>query len=250
MTRRTDAGSAVVLVLALAAGAGCSDGTSAVAEIGHHRVRLLVPSGWERLDHGREQIFRRGEARIVLSDEGPGTRDGIRREVRRAKEVWLAGRRQDAFAIVHGIGGPALEGAPMAQREAFWAAWPKDPWVEAHADSVAIAAQFEGLMAGAAMLPTVSRKAMAMYPLRGSFDLRRREVAREIERTIHGTDWLDMETYDRVSHLSRERSACADIGGYLLFLRTDFGPYEQTAPAFETLLTSIEPLSTAARSGP
>lgn len=44
--------------------------------VGEHRVTVNVPEGWERVDYGKKQEFRRGEVRIALVDGGelpPGT---------------------------------------------------------------------------------------------------------------------------------------------------------------------------------
>jgi hypothetical protein len=44
--------------------------------VGEHRVIVSVPDGWERVDYGAKQEFRRGETRIALVDGGalpPGT---------------------------------------------------------------------------------------------------------------------------------------------------------------------------------
>ncbi len=51
-------------------------GGSAEVRVGEHRVRLAVPPGWECVDYGKKQEFRRGEARVALVDGGelpPGT---------------------------------------------------------------------------------------------------------------------------------------------------------------------------------
>jgi hypothetical protein len=44
--------------------------------VGEHRLTVSVPDGWERVDYGAKQEFRRGELRIALVDGGalpPGT---------------------------------------------------------------------------------------------------------------------------------------------------------------------------------
>jgi hypothetical protein len=44
--------------------------------VGEHRVTVSVPEGWERVDYGAKQEFRRGESRVALVDGGelpPGT---------------------------------------------------------------------------------------------------------------------------------------------------------------------------------
>jgi hypothetical protein len=40
-------------------------------EVGRRTVRLVVPAGWEHLDHGRQQLFRLAEAQLSLTNRGP-----------------------------------------------------------------------------------------------------------------------------------------------------------------------------------
>ena len=42
-------------------------------ELGTRRVEVLVPTGWELLDHGKQKRFRRGELEIVLQNLGHPT---------------------------------------------------------------------------------------------------------------------------------------------------------------------------------
>ena len=45
-------------------------GDVADLRIGRHRVSVRIPPGWERIDYGQRQEFRRGETRIALVDGG------------------------------------------------------------------------------------------------------------------------------------------------------------------------------------
>jgi len=40
-------------------------------EFGAHRVQVMVPTGWEALDQGKQKRFRKGESEIVLQYLGP-----------------------------------------------------------------------------------------------------------------------------------------------------------------------------------
>ena len=42
-------------------------------ELGASRVLVVVPTGWEALDQGRQKRFRKDELEIVLQDLGPST---------------------------------------------------------------------------------------------------------------------------------------------------------------------------------
>ncbi len=52
-------------------GKGGADVPGTALHVGEHRVTVNVPDGWERVDYGQKQEFRRGEARIALVDGGP-----------------------------------------------------------------------------------------------------------------------------------------------------------------------------------
>ncbi len=145
---------------------GCALGTSQAIQVGAHRVRLLTPAGWEHLDHGRWQIFRRGEMQITLADFGPAVLDSL---------------------------------APRADSAAF-------------------------------VLERV---------LDSSDPSRRREIKRQAHRMVDGVDWLEVETWDRVSHLSVRKLAVADDAGELLLLRMERGSAAVMAEAYETILSSI-----------
>lgn len=58
---------AFVAASLLALGA-CSRSPEKDLQVGHFHLRLVVPDGWEHLDHGREQIFRNGETRMSLAE--------------------------------------------------------------------------------------------------------------------------------------------------------------------------------------
>ena len=47
-----------------------SGGDGVEIRVGEHRLKAREPKGWEHIDYGQRQEFRRGEARIVLVDGG------------------------------------------------------------------------------------------------------------------------------------------------------------------------------------
>jgi len=240
MPRPSDATLGLALVLVMALGPGCSAEKTRTVEVGHHRVTFVLPEAWEHLDHGRQQLFRHGEAQISLVDLGPGTREGMVRELRAADSLWRAGRRKDAFQRVRRLRSPALRFAPSPLRADFWKPWTDVTYIPNRADSSAIGTAFEGLIAGTTMFPEVSPESMIEYVLTLTSGDQRREIGHRDRRTIHGSRWVVVETWDRVSHLYRSRVAFAENDGYLLVLALDRGVFEQAAPGFEALLASLE----------
>jgi hypothetical protein len=233
----------MVLILALVAVGACGPKEGAATrtvQVGRHRVRFLVPKGWEHLDRGRQQLFRSGETRLSLEELGPATREGIVREVREAEQLWREGQWMVAFARVHHMQSPTLRYASRNQRLDFYREWNNATYVPAAADSAAIGAAFEALVEGAAELPHLTDASLLQYALERTFDMRRMEIWRREKRSIHGAEWTVAEVWDRVSHLWRLRLACVEKDGYLLALRTEMGRFEVAEPAFDALLASVE----------
>lgn len=159
--------SAALAVMAIAAVAGCARPPEpAPVEVGVHDVRFVVPPGWEHMDHGRQQIFRKGESQFSLVDMGPDSTIGV----------------------------------------------PSDP------DSLARLLR------------------MLFDP---DFNPRGREIAKQRHRDVAGTDWIDIETWDRVSHLDRRRVAFTHDRGSMLVLRIERGTEEPAASVFDAVLSSI-----------
>ena len=229
----------VVLALALGCAGGPPKPTTVV--VGHHRVQLAPPAGWEHLDHGREQLFREREAEleISLADLGPASRQGLARDIDAARTMWLSGRRKDAFERVRELHGPTLALAPDDARARFWSRWNEISYRGGSADSETVARGFQSLLDGTSDLAPDSLELMATYALQITDDQRGREIARKERRTIHGTTWIVVDTWSAVSHMDRRRVACVDDGGYLLVLRTKRGAVERTGLVFEGLLQSI-----------
>jgi hypothetical protein len=249
MSRRTSVARTFALALALAGGLSCSGPKTQSVEVGHHRVRFLVPRGWEHLDHGRQQLFRLGEAEIELVDRGPANREGIAYELEAAESLWLAGYRRDAFQRVRELHGPVFRFASSDQRLEFWRPWTDATYIPDMADSAALGAAFEALIAGTAALNSVTPEQTSEYVLMFDSANQRREIGHRDLVKIHGAEWTVIETWDRVSHMNRARVAFLVSDGYLLVLATNRGLFEQTAPRFDELLHSFEvtPLPPAPR---
>ncbi len=244
MTSRSDAKFGIVLALALGLASNCARPVPHEVEVGHHRVRFVLPVGWEHLDHGRQQLFRQGEAQIPLVDLGPATREGMLHELHAARNLWLAGRRRDAFERVRELRSPALRFAPWQRRLEFWTPWTDATYSPETADSAAIGPAFDALIQSTHALPDETPDLLLAYVDALTTDRLGREVHSRKRVTLHDSDWMDVETWSRVSHMSRSRTAFVVNDGYLLVLAMDRGLYEQTRPAFEQLLASLVVSST------
>lgn len=239
MPRRSERAARGVLALSLCLGASCSRAERQTLEVGNHHLQIVTPEGWEHLDHGRQQLFRRGEIQLSLVDLGIATQEALLRELRRAESLWRAGRTADAIARVHGIRGPMFQSGAPGQGWDFWKPWNDAIYRTDPGAAAAVGEAFTALIEGAAGLPEVTEQRRREYVITSSMDVRRREIGRETRRTIRGADWVDVETWDRASRLDPLRLAWTQSGGSLLVLAVDRGRLEEADAVFEALLTSI-----------
>ena len=227
---------------------GCAKPVVKETEVGRHHVRWLPPPGWEQLDHGRQQLFRRDEAQISLVDLGPATREAMIREIRAARELWRAGRKKDALARVRELRGPELTYASWQQRADFWRPWTDATYAPDRMDEAAVETAFDALVDGVRKFDEPTEDVRLAYVFGLTADRPDREIRARNRRAIHGAEWLDVETWSRVSHQDRSRLAFVDDDGCLLALVIDRGQYETTGPAFEAVLQSIEVVPDSSRS--
>ena len=72
MPRRASGRFALAILASVALGPACSSNKERdeplAVRVGHHDLTLVTPRGWERLDHGRQQLFRNGETELLLSE--------------------------------------------------------------------------------------------------------------------------------------------------------------------------------------
>src|SRR5258706_15257353 len=97
--------------------------------------------------------------------------------------------------------------ASSGQRLGFYGEWNDATYVPEAADSFAIGEAFDALIKGTDELPKLDAASLLEYALARSFDMRRMEIAHQAPKPIHGAEWTEVETWDRVSHLGRWRLA-------------------------------------------
>ena len=246
MSRRSNELGVLALIVVLGVSSACAreQPQTLRLQVGRHRLRLVSPRGWEHLDHGRQQLFRNGESELLLEDLGPVTPKGLVGEIREAEQLWRAGRREDALARMSALDGPPVSFLPQQVRADFWKSWTDVSYVPGAANDAAVGQAFQAMISAAEALPPPPVENIVEYALRQSEDADRREVDRRESKWVHGSEWVTIETWTRVSHMYRRRLAFVDDAGYLLYLSTERGLIEQSGGAFDSLLASIEMLQT------
>src|SRR6185436_4930305 len=134
MSRCADRLASALVVTALIAGCASQPSATRTVEVGHHRLRFVVPKNWEHLDRGRQQLFRNGETRLSLEDLGSARREGIVRELRGAERLWREGQWMVAHARVHHLQSPILRYASSDQRLDFYREWNDATYIPSAAD--------------------------------------------------------------------------------------------------------------------
>jgi len=141
---------------------------------------------------------------------------------------------------VRRLHGPPLSLMPSKTRAEFWRPWNDVTYRPDWANDARLAGALRELIRDAEALPEVPIERLVEHVLTESRHDERREISRQEAREIHGSRWVALETWDRVSHTYRYRYACLVDAGYLLVLSTRRGLIGQTGAAFDSLLASIE----------
>lgn len=230
---------AVALIVALLAACDSREAPRAF-ELGPHRGHVRVPSGWAALDHGRQWRLRKGEAELVLQDLGTAGPQGIRREVERARELWRAGRVEEARWRLRNVVVPRERFPTAGGREAFWAAWSAffaDPaTVVPYAD---IDLAFSDVLARVDALPRPNLAELSDAGLTALGHDQRRDVKSRNALKVGGRDAVDVETWNRLSHASPQRFLFIAHDGYLLALYTPRQADAGTLEAFASVRDSL-----------
>lgn len=170
--RRSRLEAGLTALLCMCASVGCKAQPPAEWVVGGHQIRLVAPVGWEHVDHGRQQVFRRAEMELVLEDFGPT----------------VAGKRS---------------------------------------------------------LGPDSARVVLLRALASDGNPNRREIASVEQVVLHGAAWTRVKTWDRVTHHDARLYAVIDRAGRLLVLRSASDTRDPSATAFQSLLSSIEIVSTS-----
>jgi hypothetical protein len=210
-------------------------------DVGIHDVSFQVPEGWEHLDHGRQHRFQRDLSQISATDLGPVATEGYLRELRRAHQLFLDDRLDDAFAHLSGIDlRPAF---PDAQRRrAFIESWRKardggrSTDVTRHDAVVA----WERILGEVERLPVPDLAALVEERFPSIETAAHREIAERSPMQISDRPAVRIETWDRLSHDHRQSFLFVLNQGNLFLLRMELGPFGEVKPAFETLAGSLE----------
>ena len=208
--------------------------------VGLHPVSLMEPDGWEHLDHGLEHRFHKDLLQISVADIGPVTRDGYRREIGHALELFRQERLEDARAHLSGL---PLKAAVFTPRE-----WDtiRGTWFKAvdggltkplSDNDVEFAYRDLLEMVGSKQTEPLAELVHRIMP--DLFAGTHREVAEQEAVVVDGRPGVRLETWDRLSHDHRRSFLLILNHDNLLVVRMELGDYEEMKPVFDALVDSL-----------
>jgi hypothetical protein len=207
--------------------------------VGVHQASFTSRVTWQHVDQGDRHLLRRGEVELVVQDLGPVGRDGIRREVERARVLWLAGKVGEARTALRMIPVSQEHFKTPLHRTEFWEAWAEVSRAPDYLDTVAVDLRFRRVFEAVDSLRSRTVDALIADALKVMGEDRRRSIAGKVRSNLDGREVWVVETWNRLSHVNRERFALVLDDGYLLVLRTGRGPWPNASRDFEEVLKTL-----------
>ena len=252
-------GAAAALLAALLSN-GCADGTIAIAPPprhyemtpGDHRIAFDAPHDWAVVNQGSEITIRKGTIEhgihaIEIRDLGPAGRDGIEAEVKRARELWSAGKDDDARWRLKRIQVARESFTTASQRNHFWETLHDLTGAPRTVESGDVDDMFTALLDSVRALEPLTFEESVDQALRPVEDLKlRREVAKRKPIAIDGRNALRFETRYRQTHTDLRSYVVIRNGSRLLGVWMDHDrPNGKLNPAYETVVKSLKIQRTA-----
>ena len=222
---------------------GCTDEAPEplTLDVGAHRVIFEAPEGWQLIDRGAEQFFKRDLDQIFLNDAGAVTVDGFRREVERARDVFRGGDLEQANDILNDLRWRSA--FPSVDRwKAFAESLNRARGLgdrRQHHDPDVVESAYTELLVQLAALPERDIATLAMEVLADFEPIDRRTVRDESPAVIDGRQAWQIDTWDRLNHIQPMRYVFVIDEGRFLVIRTGLGQLPDIEPPFEAVVTSL-----------
>ena len=210
------------LCLTVIALAACGRETEQSFDVGSHHVQLGVPSGWERVDQGRQVLLRRDSDQLILTDLGPSRAAGFRTEIEQARSLWSEGNHRQAKTRLDQLPQGKHLFATGADYEAFREAWTDVAYSPPDAAWSTVDARFQRLLnvidtMKPAPVETVAEDAADRLE---HLD-HRRELKSAETRRVDGKEAVLVTTWMRLTHGDERLLLLVINDGRSLALRCD-----------------------------
>jgi len=221
------------------------------ARVGVHRVRFHVPpDGWLHVNHGLEQRFENETAHISFADIGPATPEGFAETLREARRLFDQNQWEDARTLLVAT-DPRRFFTSQARWESVKGLWGSVTRIRRKQGDGAPGAidgdvawkvngAFHDLLVQVSSLRQPDLMTLSMSALTEFRHDSMRDIASQEAMAISGRPALRIDTWDRLSHRGRASHVFIESEGRLLCLKTESGQIAILAPAFESILSSLE----------
>jgi len=233
---RHDLARAIGIALLLLSGCAAPQRPVAVM-VGVVPMRIVPPRGWEHVDNGGRHEFRKGDLRMVLSDDGICAPETLAVTILAARTSLMREPIRDDLTGLGWRNDPVLAARGEDERRGFWRYWNDVTYDPTRAWTIQRNWAFDSLVARAQGLAPLDAQQLARWAVAQRTDTTRSQI----ERVVPAGSWWVADTWSRVSHLDPRRWACGVVDGHLLVLES--GPLLEPAAgkSFDALLRSIAP---------
>ena len=236
----------LALLASLGLACGCAAPPRQEFEVGVHRLSMVTPAGWQHVDQGRRHLIRRGDARLVIEDLGPRTREGIRDEIQKARERWRAGSDGEGRTVMRGIEVAPRLFESADQRQAFWSIWHA---VAGSRDFDSADLHFDRLLTAIDGMRELSLDEIVDDALQELGEDQRRSRASLEPRSLDGRNGAFVVTWNRLSHADPRTFAIFVNRGRVLALRVEDRFSRPDESVLEDVLESLGIVEPADQSG-
>jgi len=242
-----------LLLLAALLAAGCSGAPIAATppprhyllSPGDHRIAIDVPRDWTVASQGSEIRIRKGTIEkgvltIEIHDLGPAGLEGVRDEIQRARDLWIAGKDGDARWRLRRV-AVSREWFPTAtQRSHFWSALNDLTGADPNTEYAEVEGNFIALLDSVRALEPLPFDAAVDQALGSVEDLKnRRQIGSRRSVTIDGHDAQAIETWYRLAHSDPRRYVVIRNRSRLLAIWMDRSRSGAPYPAFDEIVRSL-----------
>jgi len=233
---------ALIVAIAILVG-GCAEEAPVQLSlnVGAHALTLDAPEGWQHFEEEKEHLFKKEIAQIFLTDAGPVTVEGFKREVERARLVFQEVGIEQANDILNDIrwrsSFPSVDrwqafSTSLTQARGLWDR-------REHYDPFAVESAYTELLVQLETLPDRDITTLAVEVLADIEPLDRRTIHNQRPMLIDGRSALLVETWDRLNHVQPMRYIFVLNEGRFLIIRSGLGQFSEIEPVFGAITASL-----------
>ena len=208
-------------------------------QVGAHQLRFLVPKGWQHLDQGAIQTFRKAGALLELKDLGIYSRPGVMRHIEHAQDLYLKGEPLAAQEHLKRL--PYLQAAFLKTDDWLKVAahWRILTQRQAQGETQRIVQAYDEVLNLLSYQPDTDFESVTEKLLDIEDRNSQRDVSNQEILSIDGRKAVLVETWDELSHSMKMQHLFVLNKDSILGMNVRLGRYEDVAQAFEQITASL-----------